>query len=365
MFFRTLQIFKKELSHDSKVLRHALRSAFAVAAAIYVSRYLDLEHGIWLPITVMIIMRPSLGGTIRFGWKRGLGTVIGAGVGLGLLFAFREYASFIMALFIFPAIFMMVFLRAFNYTVYTAFLTATVVLFLGIITPMGWKLGVERILDTVMGITIGVGTSLFIWPYKARSNLRKVMSSTIGSMEEHFVLLSGICKSGETREGEVISSRVRIVDNLNKCEESFLEASSEPGINAGQRQELSRLFRTFYRIKDLLTSMFSIINRAGNKPPAYLAEGLDKLLTDTGRMFTWFDAYIRCPEKCGEKPSFEESMQEFIDLVRIQKPLARKEKNYMEQSRYIFALAQSVQSIAQELSMAQLRLAALRNGRKN
>ena len=61
------------------------------------------------------------------------------------------------ALFLFLLTF---FLKNHNYTLFVVALTATVVIILGLIMPMGWKMGLVRIVDTLIGAAIGLGAEL-------------------------------------------------------------------------------------------------------------------------------------------------------------------------------------------------------------
>lgn len=85
MFLKTLSTLKGEFRVSSPVFRHAVRAAVAITVAIAAANHLTLSNAVWIPISVIVIMRPSLGGTLQISWKRFSGTVIGALAGVLLI----------------------------------------------------------------------------------------------------------------------------------------------------------------------------------------------------------------------------------------------------------------------------------------
>lgn len=357
-----IERLRGELRSDSAFFRHAIRSAFAVAAAIAAAHFLNLHHGIWLPITVVVIMRPSLGGTIRHGWRRVLGTVLGAGAGIGLLITAGAHPHVIipLALFLFLVTF---FLKQHNYTLFVVALTATVVIILGLIMPMGWKMGLVRIIDTFIGAAIGLGAAFFIWPQKARASLKKQNHDTLTAFEEHLGLLSSAYLTGQDREGEIIRTRIHVIDTLTKCEEVFFEASAEPGIRTEQRQALSRLLRIFFRILDRLTSLSTIIRRAGGRVLPVPSESTEKLLASTRAEFTWLAGYALNSRDLDPRPS-RNAVPEFLETIRILRASGQFEDLPLARRNNISAFIWNIRAIGEELDRAWERISELRYGRK-
>ena len=66
------------LDRHSPVLRHAVRMAAAVALGCVIDRYAEGEYGLWIPLTVLMVLRPETAHT----YTRCVGRVAGAVVGL-------------------------------------------------------------------------------------------------------------------------------------------------------------------------------------------------------------------------------------------------------------------------------------------
>jgi uncharacterized membrane protein YccC len=72
-----LPTLRANLGLDSVAFRHALRCAACVALAAAAERLLRLPHGVWIPMTAAIVLKPDFGGTLRFGVLRVAGTLAG------------------------------------------------------------------------------------------------------------------------------------------------------------------------------------------------------------------------------------------------------------------------------------------------
>jgi uncharacterized membrane protein YccC len=68
---------RANLGLDSVAFRHALRCAVCVGIAAIAARALSVPHGVWIPMTAAIVLKPDFGGTLRFGVLRVAGTLAG------------------------------------------------------------------------------------------------------------------------------------------------------------------------------------------------------------------------------------------------------------------------------------------------
>jgi len=80
---RAIAAIRAQLSLRSAVFRHALRVAVASAAATAITLWLDLPHGIWLPMTTLVVLQPEFGGTFARALERTAGTAAGAAIAGG------------------------------------------------------------------------------------------------------------------------------------------------------------------------------------------------------------------------------------------------------------------------------------------
>ncbi|MGB7505692.1 MAG: FUSC family protein, partial [Mycobacterium sp.] len=80
-----LDLTRRHLDRHSPVFRHAVRLAAAVAAGCAVERYADVAHGYWIPLTVLMVLRPETAHTYTRCVGRLAGSVVGIVVAAGAL----------------------------------------------------------------------------------------------------------------------------------------------------------------------------------------------------------------------------------------------------------------------------------------
>lgn len=362
MFADGIATLRKEFRWDSIPFRHALKAAAAITFAIVTARFLELRHAVWLPVSVIVVMRPSVGGTLRIGWRRFWGTVIGAAIGVGILFL--NPSSAILVGFIIFSFFLMILVRVFSYTAFSGCLSLGIILLLGVLFTDGWQFGVERILDTFLGIAIGIAASFGVWPNMARKNLRAKMANLVELQSSHFKILSKSYLHGGISETTIVQTRIDASNMLDTCAESFREAAAEPGLQGWQRNELTRLIRVFTRMHSLLMTMSTIIRRSHGGPLPSIADGMAEVLHAATDYYEWLECYSLTPEDCSEQPDFDKAIDNFMVAVGDARIRGDFEDVPLERRNNISAFIWNIRALGGEIRRAGKRMHDLRYGRE-
>ncbi|WP_415713483.1 FUSC family protein [Maridesulfovibrio sp.] len=362
MFADSLAILKKEFRWESVSFRHAVKAASAITFAIIAARFLELQHAVWLPVSVIVVMRPSVGGTLRLGWRRFWGTAIGAALGVGILFL--DPSTTLLVGLIVLSFFLMIIVRVFSYTFFSGCLSLGVILLLGVIFTDGWQFGVERIVDTALGISIGIAASFGVWPNMARKNLRAKMAELVELQSAHFKKLAESYLHGGVSESDIVQSRIEASNMLDTCAESFREAAAEPGLQGWQRNELTRLIRTFTRMHSLLMTMSTIIRRGYGGPLPSIAVGMTNILIAAADYYAWLECYSLTPEDCPEEPDFEKAIDKFMEAVGDARIRGEFEDVPLERRNNISAFIWNIHALGNEIHRAGKRMHDLRYGRE-
>ncbi|TPX41114.1 hypothetical protein SeMB42_g05723 [Synchytrium endobioticum] len=180
-------------------IRFAIKTAATVAmlslpAFVESTQNWFYEYRLWWALTsLVVVLTPSVGGTNAAGMRRILGTIGGA---------FAAYFSWVF----FPnnPIFLwficgIVSIPAFYVLIHTAYakigqvflMTYTIIVMNRYANPTDQSTGRDmeieefaqkRAFAVIIGIAVGLFVSWYIWPYKARDELRKILSSTLFDM---------------------------------------------------------------------------------------------------------------------------------------------------------------------------------------
>ena len=144
------------------MFRHAARLSAALVVAGIVYRGLSLGRGYWVPLTVLMVLKPDYGTTVTRGIARAAGTMAGVIVAWLVVTLFSPPADAIVVLLVllagaayavFPA----------NYALFSLLLTVLIALLAEFSggSPVGVLL--DRIIDTAIGTAIALG-AIMLWP---------------------------------------------------------------------------------------------------------------------------------------------------------------------------------------------------------
>ncbi len=222
-----LEQLRAEMSLDSPAGRHAIRLAVIVPAAALISRGLPLSRGYWMVVAAATVLRPEFGATFTRGTERVLGTVLGVAlagaIAVGLhpagamtvlivgLLAWAAYA-------LFPA----------SFAVGFAFITAVVVFLLNAINPDTLAAASARLLDTLVGGTIGL-VAYALWPTWARSTARQSLANLVQADRAYLAAVLSAIAEGRRADEQTMRRLARRARMARTQAESAVSRSlSEP-----------------------------------------------------------------------------------------------------------------------------------------
>ncbi|WP_461030996.1 FUSC family protein, partial [Streptomyces sparsus] len=141
---------RRELRADSAVLRHALGLAAVVPVGQLLGARLAPEHGYWVALTVVMVLRPDFSQTFERGSARLVGTVAGVLVA-GAVLALLRPDPYLSAALAVVSVFALYLLMRTGYTVVSACTSAYVVFLLGVVGQEWGRIVPERIELTLVG----------------------------------------------------------------------------------------------------------------------------------------------------------------------------------------------------------------------
>ena len=228
---RVLRTIRTHVDPTSTIFQGSVRIAVGLGIAVFLANRLGLQHGFWVVLGTLQVLRSNALGTGRTSVQAILGNVVGVVIG-GLFAAIggNNHVVFWVAL---PFI---VFIAAYSTTAVgfaasqAAFSVLLIILF-NLISPAGWQVGLVRIEDLLVGAGISVVAGILIWPYGARRALATSMARfyrAVGSyLDQAFDRILGLKPAAgivETRR-----AAVRAAERAGEAFDAFvLEKSPAP-----------------------------------------------------------------------------------------------------------------------------------------
>ncbi len=177
---------RANLSFHSTAFRHAIRlgAALIIASVLEHLIPLPLERGYWIPLTVLIILRPDFITTVTRGVARFLGTILGV-VLAGLLIFLIAPSQPLLAIFSIVTAYLAFSLLFANYTLFSVFITMEVVFLLTFVLPQPITLAGSRAIATTIGGVLALLVYV-LWPTWERSRLADNLAQRLEALRSYL-----------------------------------------------------------------------------------------------------------------------------------------------------------------------------------
>ncbi|HEY6788841.1 MAG TPA: FUSC family protein, partial [Trebonia sp.] len=156
------------------VIRHAsvrsvwfansLRGAAALAVAVAVADLTGVQHGFWVVLGTLSVLRTNAAGTGATVLRALGGTVIGFVVGAALLAAMGTGQTAMWVAFPIAILVAAYAPGTAPFAVGQAAFTIVVVLLFNLLVPVGWKVGLLRVEDVAIGCAVSLVVGVVFWP---------------------------------------------------------------------------------------------------------------------------------------------------------------------------------------------------------
>ncbi len=245
---------RASLTPRSVAFRHAVRMAVSLSATLALSRWLNLPHGYWLPMTAAIVLRADFAATFNFGLLRVLGTVLGLVITTGLLYIWPDQPWAHLALM--TALCMAFrYLAGAHYGIAVAALTGTVVILLSFEGVASDAAVIDRVINTALGSGIAL-LAYVAWPTWERSHARAALATMLDAYVDYLHLLVG--PPTQTR-GEIrTAARTARINAQASIERMRSEPATPPALLTLARKLLAngnRLARTAMTMEAMLDEL--------------------------------------------------------------------------------------------------------------
>jgi uncharacterized membrane protein YccC len=167
--FRGIEEIRNNLSFQSSSFRHALRLAAASALAALAASAFHVTRGYWIPMTVVVVLKPNFGGTFHRAIQRITGTVAGALLAALLLWCVQDSGWLLLILAILS--FLTMTLRWANYVAFSLALTPMIMVMLDLAHPGTVTDSFLRLLHTIIGGGLAIVCGYLLFPVWERSQL--------------------------------------------------------------------------------------------------------------------------------------------------------------------------------------------------
>jgi uncharacterized membrane protein YccC len=243
----------RELRWSSPICRHALRVAVIASLGYLLGKSLPPQHGYWVPLTAVMVLRPDFSRTYERGFARFAGTLVGVGIA-GTVMALAHPSPYVSAALAVASIGLNYLLMRTGYAISSACIGAYVVFLLGIAGTLWSQTVLERISLTALGGVLAM-LSYAVFPAWETPRLRDRLADWLEAtgrysiaVLDHFADPARTASVDETtgtpsRGDSARRVREALLDTRaarQEWEQSASRAGAEPVRHRGRLSRLSR-----------------------------------------------------------------------------------------------------------------------------
>lgn len=169
---------------NSVTFKYALRTAFSATIALLISKWFQINHGYWIPFTVIIVLQPYFGATLKRGIDRVIGTISGGIIGGILVYIPSHF--WVKEIMLFLSSILMVYFIKKRYSIAAFFITISLVILFDVEENISLDLIGIRALATVLGAGIAIIAGFALLPAWDKKYLPRHIKAAINANYNYF-----------------------------------------------------------------------------------------------------------------------------------------------------------------------------------
>jgi uncharacterized membrane protein YccC len=252
---RLASLIAPDANSRSVWFRNSARAAIALAGAVAVARLLNVQHGFWVVLGTLSVLRTSASATGATSLRALGGTVIGFIIGAALLVAIGTTPGALWA--VFP---IAVAIAAYTpgtapFAAGQAAFTVTVVVLFNLLVPAGWRLGLIRVEDVALGCAVSAIVGVLFWPRGAAAVLGDNLADALRADAEYLIEATKWALGVGTRRPGEVTLAISAGHRLDDAVRGYL---NEQGTKRMAKAELWVLVMAAQRIRLTAHSLSSL-----------------------------------------------------------------------------------------------------------
>ncbi|OLB38026.1 MAG: hypothetical protein AUH11_07610 [Acidobacteria bacterium 13_2_20CM_57_17] len=245
-FSGLLATLRANLNLKSSAMRHAIRLAAMVALGNGLERAFYWHRSYWLPMTIVLVLKPEFTTTFSRGLLRIGGTIVGLFLATAL-FRFLPVSATLQIALIFVFTLLLRWVGPANYGIFAVAISALVVLLIAITGVSPKEVIWARGINTAAGGALTL-LAYWIWPTWERTQVSDRIAAMLDAYREYFHALAEAYMRNETSSARELD-RVRLRARMARTnlEASIDRLGAEPGTTTEQMHQLNALLASSHR----------------------------------------------------------------------------------------------------------------------
>jgi len=266
-FTSRVATLRANLNLQSAAFRHAMRLMICVALGDAFGRVIHPYRAYWIPMTIVLVLKPEFAVTFSRGVLRIFGTLLGLLLATALFHFLPIHTATEIAL-IGAFTFLMRWIGPANYGIFGVAVSALVVLLISITGLAPMEVIAARGVNTIVGGGFAL-LAYAVWPTWERNRLPELFATLTDAYRRSFASITRKLLepgSASTRERERTRQAARIA--RSNLETAIERLAAEPGVSAAQLGQVNAMLAASHRFAHAMIALEAGIPAKPQTPPA-------------------------------------------------------------------------------------------------
>jgi uncharacterized membrane protein YccC len=279
-------------------LQNSIRGAIALAVAVFIADATGAQHAFWVVFGTLAVLRSNALATGQNILRAVLGTCAGFAIGGALVALIGTNTTILWILLPFVVLFAGFAPAAISFAVGQAAFTLVLLILFNIIAPEGWRIGLVRIEDVLLGCGISLLVGLLFWPRGAASALNKALAEAYADSARHLAAAVRYGVDGEPGGSESILAAAA----SRRLDDTFRSYLAERGSKPLPLADVTSLVTGVVGLRLAGDAVLDLWMRDGGGQ-GDKAAARTELLAGSERVSGWYDAFAKALTGRGEVPA--------------------------------------------------------------
>ena len=281
--------------------RNSVRGAVGLSLAVLVVEVTTVQHGFWVVLGTLSVLRSNALGTGATAVRAVLGTAIGFLVGYVVLLAIGHHGARLWVVLPLAVLVAGITPKVSSFTAGQAGFTVLVVVVFNIIEPIGSKVGLIRIEDVLIGAAVSVVVGLLFWPRGAGAQLARALADAYASAAawlstavDHVARAGAGAAAATGADHSWTPESLVALASARRLDDAYRQYLGERGAKPVPLPVVTRLLTGTARIRLTALTLEGLPDLAVPGAPPPLPEVVvarATVATECGAVESWFDGF--------------------------------------------------------------------------
>jgi uncharacterized membrane protein YccC len=262
-------------------LHNSTRGALALAAAVAIADLTTVQHGFWVVLATLSVLRTTAAATGSAALWALVGTVAGFGIGAAAILALGLSPTVLWAVLPVAVLVASYAPGTVSFAAGQAAFTVVVAILYNLLVPVGVAVGIQRIEDVAIGCAVSLVVGALVWPRGAASVVGDDLSEAYRHGGAYLAQATGWALGLRPQLPDAVSPAVSAGLRLDEALRGFL---AEQGAKRMAKEDLWRLVGGAMRLRLIAHSLAGLPRPVEDPDPARAALG-----AQAHQLAGWYD----------------------------------------------------------------------------